>query len=100
MPFIDQIIDDWAGHEALSFMDGFSSYNHIQIHPANQYKTSFTTPWGTFSYRVMPFVLKNVDATFQWAMTYIFHDLAKIILTYLDNLTSRSKKYTHHLDDL
>ena len=30
-PFIDQIIDACAGHEAFSFMDGFSSYNQIQI---------------------------------------------------------------------
>jgi hypothetical protein len=100
MPFIDQIIDDYVGHEALSFMDGFSGYNQIQIHPVDQYKTTFTTPWGTFAYCVMPFGLKNVGATFQWAMTYIFHDLAKIILAYLDDLTSRSKKHTQHLDDL
>jgi hypothetical protein len=100
MPFIDQIIDDCAGHEALSFMDGFSGYNQIQIHPADQYKTAFTTPWGTFAYRVMPFGLKNAGATFQWAMTYIFHDLAHIILAYLDDLTARSKKCTQHLDDL
>jgi hypothetical protein len=81
-------------------MDGFSGYNQIQIHLANQYKTAFITPWGTFSYRVMPFGLKIVGATFQRAMTYIFHDLAAIILTYLDNLTARSKKRTQHLDDL
>jgi hypothetical protein len=99
-PFIDQIIDDCAGHEALSFMDGFSGYNQIQIHPADQYKTAFTTPWGTFAYRVMPFGLKNAGATFQCAMTYIFHDLAQIILAYLDDLTARSKKCTQHLDDL
>jgi hypothetical protein len=99
-PFIDQIIDDCAGHEALSFMDGFSGYNQIQIHPADQYKTAFITPWGTFAYRVMPFGLKNVVATFQRAMTYIFHDLATIILAYLDNLTAHSKKHTQHLDDL
>jgi hypothetical protein len=88
-PFIDQIIDDCAGHEALSFMDGFFGYNQIQIHPIDQYKTNFTTPWGTFSYRFMPFGLNNIGATFQWAMTYVFHDLACIILTYL---TARSKK--------
>jgi hypothetical protein len=99
-PFIDQIIDDYAGHEALSFMEGFSGYNQIQIHPADQYKTVFTTPWGNFSYRVMPFGLNNAGATFQWAMTYIFHDLAHIILAYLDELTTRSKKHTQHLDDL
>jgi hypothetical protein len=88
MPFIDQIIDDCAGHEDLSFMDGFSGYNQIQIHPADQYKTAFITPWGTFAYRVMPFDLKNAGATFQRAMTYIFHDLAAIILAYLDDLTA------------
>jgi hypothetical protein len=81
-------------------MDGFSGYNQIQIHPVDQYKTAFITPWGTFAYRVMPFGLKNAGATFQRAMTYIFHDLAAIILAYLDDLTARSKKRTQHLDDL
>jgi hypothetical protein len=81
-------------------MDGFSGYNQIQIHPTDQYKTAFTTPWGTFAYCVMPFGLKNAGATFQRAMTYIFHDLAHIILAYLDDLTTRSKKCTQHLDDL
>jgi hypothetical protein len=100
MPFIDQIIDECAGHKALSFMDGVSGYNQIQIHPADQYKTAFTTPWGTFSYHVMPFGLQNDGATFQQAMTYIFHDLAHIIVAYLDNLTARSKKFTQHLDYL
>jgi hypothetical protein len=99
-PFIDQVIDDCADHEALSFMDGFFGYNQIQIHPADQYKTAFITPWGTFAYRVMPFGLKNAGVTFQWEMTYIFHDLAEIILAYLDDLTARSKKHTQHIDDL
>ena len=71
-------------------MDGFSGYNQIQIRKEDQYKTSFTTSWGTFSYRVMPFGLKNAGATFQQAMTYCFHDLVHILLVYLDDLTARS----------
>jgi hypothetical protein len=81
-------------------MDGFSGYNQIQIHPTDQYKTTFTTSWGTFAYCAIPFGIKNVGATFQWAMTYVFHDLSRIILAYLDDLTARSKKKTQHLDDL
>jgi hypothetical protein len=77
-------------------MGGFFRYNQIQIHLVDQYKTTFTTPWGTFSYRIMPFGLKNVGAKFQQAMTYVFHDLACIILDYLDDLTARSKKGTQH----
>jgi hypothetical protein len=48
----------------------------------------------------MPFGLKNAGETFQRVMTYIFHDLAHIILAYLDDLTARSNKCTQHLDDL
>ena len=32
-PFIDHIIDDCAGCEIFSFMDGFSGYNQIDILP-------------------------------------------------------------------
>jgi hypothetical protein len=79
---------------------GFYGYKQIQIHSFDQYKTTFTTPWGTFTYRVIPSGLKNIGETFQRAMTYIFHDPTHIILAYLDDLTARSKKRTQHLDDL
>ena len=69
-PFIDQLIDACAGHEVLSFMDGFFGYNQIQIRKEDQYKTAFTTPWGTFSYRVMPLWPKKC-----WCHIPAGHDL-------------------------
>jgi hypothetical protein len=66
--FIDQIVDECAGCEVFSFMDDFLGYNQIQIKPEDQHKTNFICPWGTFAYQKMPFGLKNVGATFQWAM--------------------------------
>jgi hypothetical protein len=38
-PFIDQIVDECAGCEVFSFMDGFLGYNQIQIKPEDQHKT-------------------------------------------------------------
>ena len=32
LPRIDTLIDATAGHEMLSFMDGFSGYNQIKMH--------------------------------------------------------------------
>ena len=76
-----------AGHEILSFMDGFLGYNQIQIEKEDQHKTTFTTPWGTFFYNMMPFDLKNVGATYQRAMIAIFHDLIhKILKNYVDDI--------------
>jgi hypothetical protein len=58
-PFIDQIVDDCAGSEIFSLMDGFSGYNQINILPVDQHKTTFICPWGTFAYQKLPFGLKN-----------------------------------------
>ena len=39
-------MDVIAGHELLSFMDAFSSYNQILMHPDDQEKTAFITEKG------------------------------------------------------
>ena len=95
-PFIDQIIDECAGSEMYSFMDGFSGYNQINIAPGDQHKTAFICPWGTFAYKKLPFGLKNVGATFQRAMSYAFHDIRHIVQPYLDDLPAHSAKCQDH----
>ena len=44
----------------------------------------------------MPFGLKNARATFQRAMTLIFHDLKSIIEVFLDDLAAHSHMRMHH----
>ena len=53
------------GHELLSFMYAYSDYNQIKMHPSDEDKIAFTTSQGIYRYKVMPFGLKNVGATFQ-----------------------------------
>jgi hypothetical protein len=89
----------WA-YEIFSFMDGFFGYNQIQIKPKDQHKTTFIFPWGMFAYQKMPFGLKNVGATFQWAMYFSFHDMKHIVEAYLDDLDSHSHHRFDHLDHL
>ena len=59
LPRIDQIVDASAGHGMLSFLDAFSGYNQIPMHPPDAKKTSFITPYGLYCYNVMSFGLKN-----------------------------------------
>ena len=76
LPFIDQMLDRLAGHPHFCFLDGYSGYNQIAIAPEDQEKTTFTFPYGTFSFRGMPFELCNAPATFQRCMMSMFSDLA------------------------
>ena len=49
-----------------------------------------------FAYQKMPVSLKNPGATFQRAMTLIFHDLKMIIEIYLDDLAAHSRLRVRH----
>ena len=75
LPFIDQMLERLSGNAFYCFLDGFSGYFQIPIDPADQEKTTFTCPYGTYAYRRMPFGLCNAPATFQRCMTAIFHDM-------------------------
>ena len=65
---IDTLVDNTTKNSLFSFMDGFSEYNQIWMVFEDQEKTTFVTMWGTFYYKVMPFGLKNVGATYQRAI--------------------------------
>jgi hypothetical protein len=64
LPFIDQMVERLAGHEYYCFLDGYSGYNQVPVDPEYQEKTTFTYPFGTFTYRHMPFGLCDAPATF------------------------------------
>nr|GEW98016.1 reverse transcriptase domain-containing protein [Tanacetum cinerariifolium] len=75
LPFMDQMLKRLVGNEFYCFLDGFSGYFQIPINPTDQEKTTFTCPYRTFAYRIMPFGLCNTPRTFQRCMMAIFHDM-------------------------
>ena len=81
----------------FSLLDGFSGYNQVLVTNSDQLKTSFKTPWGTFSYRRMPFGLINAGATFQRAIDIAFQGLLQSsVVVYLDDITIFTKKWHDH----
>ena len=64
----------------------------------NMEKTSFITPWGTYCYKVMPFGLKNVGATYQRVATTLLHDLIhKEVEVYMGDMIVKSKDREGHI---
>ena len=63
LPCIDQNVDATVRHGILLFLDAFSGYHQILMHPPDEEKTTFITPHGLYYYNVMPFGLKNARAT-------------------------------------
>lgn len=75
LPFIDQMLERLVDHDYYYFLDRYSGYNQIAVAPEDQEKTAFTSPYGIFAYRRMPFGWCNAPATFQRCMTSIFADM-------------------------
>jgi hypothetical protein len=101
LPWTDVLIDSTSGHELLSFMDAFSSYNQIHMSELDQGKTSFITNRGLYCYKMMPFGLKNAGATYQRLVNKMFRDqIERNIEVYLDDMLVKSWKVAGHLTDL
>lgn len=101
LPHIDVLVDNATQFFVFSFMDGFSSYNQIRMAQDDMEKTTFITPWGKLSYKVMPFGLKNIGATYQRAIVTLFHDMIhKEIEAYIDNMIAKSQTEEEHLVNL
>ena len=101
LPFIDQMLERLARHSHFYFLDGYSGFFQIPIHPNDQEKTTFTCPFGTFAYRRMPFGLCNAPATFQRCMMAIFADfLDNIMEVFMDDFSVCGQSFEECLENL
>ena len=101
LPRIDQLMDATTGHELLSFMDAYFDHNQIHMCPDDEDKTTFTVDCGLYCYKVMPFSLINVGATYQWLVNKVFSNvISKTIEVYVDDMLVKSLQKEDHVTNL
>ena len=77
----------------LSFLNVFSGYHQIPMHPLDAEITTFITPHGLFCYKVMSFGLKDAGETYQRLVTKMFKPLLrKTMEVYIDDMLVKSKE--------
>jgi hypothetical protein len=98
--FINEMLERLANH-SFCYLDGYSDYHQILIHPNDQSKTTFTCPYGTFAYRQMSFGLCNALASFQRCMMVIFSALIeKVMEVFMDDFSIYGKTFEDCLANL
>ena len=101
MPKIDQLVDATFGHPRMSFLDAFQGYHQIELAVEDQEKTTFISPNANYHYTVMPFGLKNAEATYQRMMTRMFRDkIGCTVEVYINDIVVKSKQEPQHIEDL
>ena len=82
-------------------MDAFSGYYQIKMHPHDVEKTSFIIERGLYCYKVMPFDLKNVGATYQRLVNKMFKEqIGKTMEVYIDDMLVKSLRTADHIAHL
>ena len=98
---IDGLVDTTSDFRFLSFMDTYSGYNQILMHPYNEEKIVFITSMAYYYYKVMPFGLKNTGATYQRLMNKIFADhIGTLMEIYIEDMLVKTTKDGKLLSDL
>jgi len=101
LPSIDALVDNASGCKLLSFLDAFSGYNKIKMHPMDEEKTAFMTERSCYCYKVMPFGLKNAGATYQRLMDKVLAPmLGRNVQAYVDDMFVTSLEKSGHVADL
>jgi len=101
LPSIDRLIDGASDQEMMSFLDAYLGYNQIQMYEPDIPKITFTTDTANFCYKVMPFGLKNVGATYQRLMDKVLKEqIGKNMEVYVDDMIVKSCEAQKHVEDL
>ena len=88
---IDQLVDVTSDHRLLSFMDAFIGYNQIRMASENEKHIAFVTDKGIYYNKVMPFGLKNTEATYQQVVNKIFKaQIGWNMEVYMDDMLVKS----------
>jgi hypothetical protein len=99
--FIDEMLERLANHAYFFFLDGYSRFMHIPIHPDDQHKTTFTCPYGMFSCRRIPFGLCNAPASFRRCMMAVFSEfIEEIVEEFMDDFSVYGKTFVDCLANL
>eukprot|EP00731_Ephydatia_muelleri_P015573 Em0008g1293a len=100
MPRIDDLIDRLGKARYISTLDLTRGYWQVPMAKASRHLTAFTTPFGLFQFRVMPFGLQGAPATFQRLMDKVLQGLEDYAAAYIDNLVIHSTTWEEHLTQI
>ena len=100
MPRVDDLIDQLGKPKFITTLDLSCGYWQVPVEKTSHPKTAFTTPFGLFQFRVMPFGLHGAPAAFQRMMDEILRDLGSFAAAYLDDVVIHSTTWQEHLQHI
>ena len=85
----------------FSCLDGSGAFHVLEIRKEDRPKTAFSTPWGLYQYKRMPFGLCNGPASYSRLVQLVLQGIPpESALPYLDDTIVHSPTVQQHFKDL
>lgn len=97
LPRMDDCVDQVGAAKFVSKFDLLKGYWQVPLSERAQEVAAFITPTGLYSYKVMPFGLRNAPATFQRLMNQVVGDMPGCAV-YLDDVVVFSDTWESHME--
>jgi transposase InsO family protein len=101
-PTINDVIDKVSNCRFFTVIDINSAFWCILLKIEDREKTSFTSKFGKFMFKVLPFGLKNAPAIFQRILSNIIrrNNLDEFSINYIDDILIFSKTWDEHVQHI
>ena len=101
MPNIEDNLARLAHSTVFSGIDGCGAYHVIEVREKDRPKTAFSTPWGSFQFRRLPFGLQNAPSTYCRLVQMVLADIpTSVAIPYLDDTCIHSVDLKSHFAGL
>ena len=100
LPRVEELIDRVGNANFISTLDLTKGFWQVPVAAGDQEKTAFSTPWGLFQFRRMPFGLQGAPATFQRMVDKLLEGLEHFAGAYIDDVIVFSSTWEDHLTHL
>ena len=97
MPRVDDLIDSLGKAKYITTLDLARGYWQVPVQEESRPHTAFTTPYGLFQFKVMPFGLHGAPATFQRMMDGLLAGCSGFAAAYLDDVVIFSTDWGDHI---
>ena len=101
LPHIEDNLARLSKSTIFSGIDGTGAYHVVSIREKDREKTAFSTPWGLYQFKQMPFGLCNAPATYCRLVQKVLEGIPlSVAIPYLDDTCVHSVDLEGHLRGL
>jgi len=101
IPTIAENLDHLGKSKVFSSLDGAGAFHNVTVREEDRKKTAFSTPFGSFQFRKLPFGLTNGPATYCRLIDLALAGVPpSVALPYLDDILVHSPSVEQHFADL